>query len=235
MTRSCVCLIVGVAVAGTGAAHGVTLTVPNVEGGGDNLRVGSIGATTALNTSFGAHVVGPAGAPSGWGRPVVLLEVSDFASLAGLTVTSATLHFTIVSDFTEPLESGASEIRLFTTTETSLGVGNQDVFAGLSGDGGAHTFVSAFNFVDGTTGAQSVPFAPPALTALQAAINGSDPTLAIAFREFDVTGGFASDLLDEFVLGSPPENMSIEVTAEVPEPTTGIILSLLGLVLIRRR
>ena len=216
--------VVGVIAPST--ARAVTIFVPNVDSGAEDLRVASLGATTATNVGFGSHVVGPAGEDSAWSRPIIQFPVSHFSSLAGLSIVSATLHYTIIRDFTEPGESADSEIRLFTTGETDLGISNRNIFAGLSGDGGAHTSVGSTPFVDGVTGAQSLGFSAAALAALEAAINGIDPTLVIAFREFAVYGGIShTDLLDEFVLGLPPGNVSIEVTA-VPEPAT---LSLLAL------
>ena len=148
---------------------------------------------------------------------------------------SATLHYNVVSDFAEPSESGVSELRLFTTNETTLEADNRDVFAGLSGDGGTHTAIGSVLFEDGVTGPQSLTFSPGGLSALQDAINGSDVTVGIAFREFSVTSGIIADFLDEFVLGIPPGNLTIDVVA-VPEPTT-LTLAALGLIgcAVRRR
>lgn len=62
------------------------------------------------------------------------------------------------------------------------------------------------------------------LAALEVVINGSAPTLVVSFREFAVPEGInRTDVLDELVLGMPPGNVSIEVTA-VPEPVTAGLL-----------
>ncbi len=216
-------------------AHAVTILVPDIDSGAEILRVTSLGAVTASNVGYGNHVVGPAGVADEWSRPIIQFPVSSFASLAGLSVVSATLHYSIISDFTEPGESASSEVSLFTTSETALGIPNRNTFAGLSGDGGAHTVVGSATFVDGVIGAQSLAFSAAALTALEAAINGLTPTLAISFREFAVSGGIShTDLLDEFVLGVPPGNVSIEVTA-VPEPTMLALLLCGGMAVSRIR
>lgn len=205
----------------------ITIVVPDIDASAENLVVDSPGAVTAYSISYNNHVVGPTyiGVTPLWDRPIVQFPISNFASLTGQSVVSATLHYSIFSDFTEPGESATSEVRLFTTSETELNLSNRNILAGLSGDGGAHTIVGSVSFVDGMTGAQSLAFSPAALTALENAINGSDPTLAISFREFAVSGGITrEDLLDEFVLGVPPGNMTIEITA-VPEPVTpGLLL-----------
>lgn len=45
-----------------------------------------------------------------------------------------------------------------------------------------------------------------------------DATIGIAFREFSVSAGVSSpDLLDEFLFGSPPSNMSIHSTIHEPD------------------
>ena len=225
--------VVGVIAPST--ARAVTIFVPNVDSGAEDLRVASLGATTATNVGFGSHVVGPAGEDSAWSRPIIQFPVSHFSSLAGLSIVSATLHYTIISDFTEPGESATSEVRLFTTSETDLGIPNRNILAGLSGDGGAHTVVGSVTFVDGVIGAQSLACSAAALTALEAAINGVDPTLVISFREFAVSGVIIhADVLDEFVLGVPPGNVSIEITV-VPEPMSLALLSMGGLALMRHR
>ncbi len=230
--------VLGMAVVGAIApstARAVTIFVHNVDSGAEDLRVTSLGAVTASNVGYGNYVVGPAGVASEWVRPIVQFPVSSFASLAGLSVVSATLHYSITSDFAEPGESATSEVRLFTTTETDLNSANRDVFAGFSGDGGAHTVVGSVTFVDGVTGTQSLAFSPAALTALETAINGVDPTLVISFSEFEVSGGISrADVLDEFVLGIPPGNVSIEVTA-VPEPTMLALLLCGGMAVSRIR
>ncbi len=240
MKRFVINCMLGMAVVGVwapSAARALTISVPDVDGGAEDLRITSLGGATASNVGFGSHVVGPAGEDSVWSRPMVQFPISSFASLSGMSVVSATLHYTIFSDFAEPGESGTSSVRLFTTTETALTIGNRDVFAGLSGDGGAHSVVGSAVFVDGTTGAQTLSFSPAAVSALEAAINGADPTLVIGFREFAAVGGIShTDLLDEFVLGAPPGNMSIEITAvEVPEPATAMLLVLGWGVVLRRR
>jgi len=214
----------------------VSVSVPNIDAGAENLALDSEGATTALTIGLGNYVVGPVGPPTGWVRPIVQFPTSDFASLSGLTLISATLEYNIVSDFLERGDTGSSEVRLFTTNETELTFDNRDVFAGLSGDGGAHTAIGVAAWSDGVTGPQSVTFSPAALTALSDAINGPDATIAISFREFVTASGFGSDLLDEIVLGVPPGNLSIEVEAEpVPEPSTGVALLLGAAFLLRRR
>ena len=217
------------------AARGVTILVPDVDAGAEDLHVTSLGAVTASNVGYGSHVVGPAGVAAEWTRPIAQFPVSSFTSLAGLSVVSATLHYSIISDFTEPGESATSEVRLFTTSETDLGIPNRNILAGLSGDGGAHTVVGSVTFVDGVIGAQSLACSAAALTALEAAINGVDPTLVISFREFAVSGVIIhADVLDEFVLGVPPGNVSIEITV-VPEPMSLALLSMGGLALMRHR
>jgi len=196
----------------------------------------SVGPTTAVTIGFSNHVVGPAGDAGGvqrWARPVAQFPTSDFSSIIGLPLVSATLRYNIVSDFFEPADTGTSEVRLFTTNETILEMANRDVYAGLSGDGGAHTPIGSVNFVDGMVGPQSLAFSPAGLTALFGAINGPDATIAIAFREFIVTG-FGVDSLDEFVLGIPPGNMTIDITA-LPEPATLTLLALGSLAVLRRR
>jgi hypothetical protein len=216
-------------------AHAVTILVPDIDSGAEILRVTSLGAVTASNVGYGNHVVGPAGVADEWSRPIIQFPVSSFASLAGLSVVSATLHYSIISDFTEPGESASSEVRLFTTSETALGIPNRNIFAGLSGDGGAHTVVGSATVVDGVIGAQSLAFSAAALTALEAAINGLTPTLVISFREFTVPEGIGrTDVLDEFVLGVPPGNVSIEITA-VPEPGLLAMLAMGGLAMVRSR
>lgn len=205
------------------SARAIAISVPDVVGGAQNLRVLSPGSATAESIGYGNHGVGPGGDwgldPS-WDRPIIQFPLSAFSSLSGLTIVSATLHYSVASDFAEAGETGVSEVRLFKTYETELNFANRDVFAGLSGDGGAHTIVGSATFTDGMTGPQSLPFSPEALTALQGAINGFAPTLVVSFREFATTGGIGRvDSLDEFVLGIPPGNVSIEVTA-VPEPST---------------
>jgi len=154
-------------------------------GGAQNLKVSSLGATPAADVSVGSHVVGPAGVANEWLRPICQFPVSNFASLAGLSVVSATLHYSILTDFVEPGEYATSQVRLFTTGETELTFDNRDV----SGDDGAHAVVGTAFFGDGLTGAQSLVFSATALAALEAAINGTDPTLVISFREFDVSWG----------------------------------------------
>ncbi|MCC6424800.1 MAG: hypothetical protein IT447_15115 [Phycisphaerales bacterium] len=215
----------------SGAAHAITISVFDVVGGAQDLQIESLGAVTASTIGYGNHVVGPGGdvgSTAVWDRPIVQFPMSDFSSLSGLSIVSASLYYTIVSDFTESGESGTSEVRLFTTSETELNLSNRDVFAGLSGDGGAHSVVGSETFIDGMTGPQSLAFSPAALSALQIAINGSDPTLVISFREFEIPGGVGrADLLDEFVLGVPPGNMSIKITA-IPEPTALVVLLIGG-------
>jgi len=215
------------------SALGVVIAVPNALGGSQNLRVGSLGATTAVTVSVGNHVVGPAGTASRWARPIVQFPATSFASISGMTVDSATLHFVIISDFLEPGETGSSDLRLFSTAETSLDFANRDVYAGLSGDGGAHTSIGTAFWSEGVTGAQSVAFSPAGRLALQNAISSGDPTIVIAFREFSVVG-FGADLLDEVVLGVPAGNMRLEITA-TPEPTTVALLALGSPAALRRR
>jgi hypothetical protein len=194
-------------------ASGITINVDNVEFFAENLIVTSVGATTATSLSAGYYVVGPRGKAGEWQRPIVPFPRTSFAAVAGLTLLSATLHYSILEDFTEPGESYTSEVRLFRTAETNLLLGNRDVFAGLTGDGGAHAVVGSVSLVDGVTGAQSLAFSAAALSALATAINGTDPTIGIAFREF-----VGDDILEEFVFGTV---MSIEVTALDPVPVEG--------------
>lgn len=231
---TCVLGMILVGVIAPSTARAITILVPDIDAGAENLRVTSLGAVTASNVGYGNHVVGP-GEANAWYRPIIQFPVSSFSSLTGLSIVSAVLHYSVFSDFAEPGESATSQVRLFTTVETDLSSANLNVFAGLSGDGGAHTVVGSAIFVDGVTGAQSLAFSPAALAGLEAAINGTAPTLAIGFREFAVSGGIShTDLLDEFVLGVPPGNVSIEVTA-VPEPMSLALLSMGGLALIRHR
>ena len=85
---------------------------------------------------------------------------------------------------------------------------------------------------DGVTGPHSVAFSAAGLSALEGAINGTDATIGISFREFS-----ADDALDGFVFGVPDNpGMTIDVTA-VPEPSTGL-LAMFGLTVVgwvRRR
>ena len=192
-------------------ASGITINVDDVWFSNQNLIVTSVGATTSIDVSFFNYVVGPNGAAGQWDRPIVPFPRTTFAAVAGLTLLSATLHYSIVKDFTEPGESYTSEVRLFTTAERDLLFGNRDAFAGLTGDGGAHAVVGSVSLVNGDTGAQSLAFSAAALSALATAINGTDATIGIAFREFA-----GDDILDEFVFGTTM--MSIEVTAMDPVP-----------------
>ena len=235
LKSSLLCVVVLLAgVLPLSASGATTIVVPNVDGDADNLRVESLGATTAYSVSYGNHVVGPSGTASRWERPIVQFPVSDFSAVSGLSLLSATLYYNIASDFFEAGESASSEVRLFTTDETALEAGNMDVYAGLSGDGGANTAIGSVNFTDGLSGSQTLAFSPAALTALYNAINGADATIGIAFREFNVRAGASSpDLLDEFVFGVPPSNMSIYIS--VPEPATLSLMAVSGLALLRRR
>ncbi len=221
--------LVCIAWTASGAHASITISVADVNFGFQNLSVTTLGATTANTILIGNYLVGPRGVAGQWERPIVPFLRSSFASIAGLSLTSATLKYNIVTDFTESGESYLSEVRLFTTNQTSLTLANRNVFAALTGDGGAHTVVGTASLVDGVTGAQSLSFSAAALTGLYNAINGTDVTIGIAFREFA-----GNDILDEFVFGVPPGVMRIEVTA-VPVPGTLALLGLAGLVGTRRR
>ena len=213
-----------------------SISVPNIDAEAENLVLTSIGANTALTIGYGSNVVGPAGtigAEAVWARPIVHFPVSSFSSIAGMSVDSATINYSIASDFLEFGESAVSGVRLFTTNETVLNLTNRDVFAGLSGDGGAHTTAALAPWADGVTGAQSLVISPAGRTALYNAINGPDTTIIIAFREFSVSGAFR-DALDEVVLGSPPGNMTIDIIAS-PEPATLSFLGVGALAILRRR
>jgi len=217
----------------SGLAGAAMLIVPNVDSGGENLRVDSLGAATSLNVGFGNYVVGPAGVAAQWARPIVQFPASSFSSIAGETILSATLHYGIVSDFLEPGETGSSEVRIFSTDETDLTTTNMNIFAALSGDGGAHTPIGTAPWSAGVTGPQSILFSPAGLVGLYNAINSGDDTVAFAFREFSVVG-IGADVLDEVVLGVPPGNLRLEIKA-TPEPSVLTLLGLGSLAILRRR
>ncbi len=237
IARTVTLVILTAGVLAPATARAVTLSVPSVDAGLETVRVASPGATTAVTVGGGNYVVGPAGGPlplDRWQRAIPQFPTSDFASIVGLPLVSATLHYNIVSDFLEPGETGSSQVRLFTTTETDLNLGNRDVYAGLSGDGGAHTTIGVAPWSDGVVGPQSLPFSAAGLGALFSAINGSDPTIGVAFREFNVSTVISFDTLDEIVLGLPPGNFVIEVDA-LPEPATATLVAFAGLFALRRR
>jgi hypothetical protein len=218
------------------AAGDVSISVPNIDAEAENVVLTSIGASTALNIGYANYVVGPAGTfgPEPiWARPIVQFPVSSFSSIAGMSVDYATISYSIVSDFLELGETAVSGVRLFTTNETVLNLTNRDVFAGLSGDGGAHTTAALAPWAYGVTGAQSLVVSPAGRTALYNAINGPDTTIVVAFREFAVSGG-GGDLLDEIVLGAPPGNITIDIIA-TPEPATLSLMGVGALAVLRRR
>ena len=154
--------ILGVASASSAS---ITISVPDVNFGKQNLNTPFPGASTAFSTSFLNYVVGTAG-NNRYKRPIIPFLRSSFDSVAGLPLTSATLHFAITNNHTELGESFESEVRLFTTAETELSNDNAQVFAGLTGDGGDHAVVGTYLLSDDLAGFQSLEFSPVALGAL---------------------------------------------------------------------
>ncbi|MEM7314863.1 MAG: hypothetical protein AAF497_17095 [Planctomycetota bacterium] len=201
----------------------------------NTIQAATVGATDAAGVEFGnSFNVGPF--TGDFFRPIIPFSLADFASVAGQPLASATLSYEIAFENLEADDgSHVSEIRLFTTTVTNIPDGADppagDIVAALTGDGGAFTAVGGVTFADGVSGVSSINFSPASLAVLEAAINGTDPTIGIAFREFEslnIEGSQGNDLV-----GIDISSVNLTVTA-IPEPSQllciGLVVVASGLV-----
>lgn len=180
----------------------------------NNLAVSALGARTAVSVSHGFHAVGPAGRTETWVRAIGVFPVERFAEIAdGRPLLSAEFHFDIYDDHTEPGEEFTSEIRLFGTEVTNLTHTTRNDFADPSGDGGDHEVVGEVLLRDGDSGPRAMSFPEDALRLLHELINSPLATVGIAFREFDNDDPL--DDLDEFVIWSGPNPMTLVVTVAI--------------------
>jgi hypothetical protein len=201
----------------------ITVTSNSFSAGAQNLVVQSVGATISSTVTSGSYVAGgQRGVLNEWERPVIPFLNSDFSGLAGGTLISAVLRFSTTYDFLEAGESITSLVRLFSTGETSLTSTNRNVFAGLSGDGGAGITIGSYTHSNDVFGAFSISITGASLTSLESLINSGDATLAASFIEAP-----SNDRLDEYILG---RSLQLEVTADVPDSVpTPATLALFGL------
>lgn len=228
-------LLIVIVLSGVSRAAAADLTVTAQVWDIQGVAVGTVGGTSAVSTNRGgSYLVGDTG--SFIIRPIIPFTLSDFASVAGQAITSATFSFTVG---VETLESTdllvSSEVRLFSTTFTNLPVlpdPSHNIVAALTADGGAHTAVGTLSFADGLSGLVTLDFNAAGISALQTAINGSDPTIGIALREFAAQG----DTFDIVTFPVDLDRPTLRVTTvPIPEPTSMALLGVGSLVLLRRR
>jgi|GEM_PF-2336437 len=227
--------LIAAMLAGTGGTAKADVTAPAQLWDAQNLTFSSAGSTSSTGTVAGNYSVGSQGF---FVRPIIPFAVTDFAPVTGQTITSATLSLTIRSETLEGADLPvSSEVRLFTTTIANLPSGSSaegTAIGALTGDGGAHTAVGTLSFANGASGTVTLNFNAAGLSALETAINGSDPTIGIALREFSPQG----DPVDvvSFRSGSSSLRPMLRVTAvPIPEPTSVALLGVGSLVLLRRR
>lgn len=131
-------------------------------------------------------------------RAFICFKKTNFGSLAaGERIISARLLFTVKYEEFEPGDKFSSEARLFTIDQPPPPQGVMADFVASTGDGGPYTTIGAVTFVDAGLGMQILNFSPAGLAGLEAAMNGSDQTVAVALREFSGNGGgmFGRDLI----------------------------------------
>jgi hypothetical protein len=116
-------------------------------------------------------------------RPIIPYSRAAFTALLGQQLAFGRLHLPIATQSLEPGDRFAAEVRLFTTTETNLTTANLAVLATASDDAAACPVLGTAVFEAGME-ALTVVFTESGLAALTAAVHGSQPTLALAFREF---------------------------------------------------
>ena len=71
----------------------ITISVTDMDFGHQNLKTPFPGASSAFGVSFLNYVVGKGSGNNNFIRPIIPFPRSSFDSIAGLPLTSATLHF----------------------------------------------------------------------------------------------------------------------------------------------
>jgi len=228
-------LLIPLALAGVSRTAEADVTVPAQLWDTQSMLTVTAGDTNSNGVGSGDYVVGRFA--FGFVRAIIPFARTDFAPMSGQIITSATLSFTIGGDSLEPTDLPASsEVRLFSTTVTNIPGGfdppEADIVAALTGDGGAHTAVGTLSFAPGVAGLMTLDFNAAGLSALETAINGSDPTIGLALREF--LPQVDPDDVVAIIRDSP--SPTLRVTAvPIPEPTSMALLGIGSLVLLRRR
>jgi len=173
----------------------------------------------------------------GYLRPFIPFANADFASIAGQTITSATLHLKFnFQNFEGTDLPFFSEVRMASTTATNITSSlppEADQLATLLGDGGPHTAVNTVTFLNDHSTDLAIDLNAAGLAALEAAINGSDPSIVFALREFESQGDPRDDIAF-IAAGADRPTLHIR-TAPIPEPASATLLGVGSLLLLRRR